>query len=328
VNGAVKSGPNTFGIGIFAGGTSTYVLSGDAVVRRGYLVILADRNGSEQGVSFTFYYHLRGAKGELVDSTGVPVLQPATHFVFPAERTASAATAFAWAPLCIKTGFNIRLQLFNETGTLKQTVNRTFDGQNAEFLDEAFNSAGYTVPTHFGGRVEVQSQELLYVTVLRLETPPGSVQLTSTPPEIPLVIDSIAFDNRETIPEEFGCRGQSVSPPLNWSGYAPGVLSWALIVEDPDAPEGVFIHWVLFNIPAAVRSIDRGAVPTGSRQGRNGFGTLGYGPLCPPQDRHRYFFKLYALDATLSLAAGATAVQLREAMTGHILSTAQFLGYY
>src|SRR5499425_1950470 len=125
-------------------------------------------------------------------------------------------------------------------------------------------------------------------------------------------ISSASFPAGETIPKKFTCDGPDASPKLDWTEPPAKTQSFALIVDDPDAPVGTWVHWVLFNLPASARSLGQNVpnkeeLPYGSRQGRNDVGTTGYGGPCPPAGTpHRYFFKLYALDAKLGLKAGAT----------------------
>ena len=136
------------------------------------------------------------------------------------------------------------------------------------------------------------------------------------------------------IPGKFTCDGEEVSPQLAWSTPPAGTASFALLVTDPDAPRGTFTHWVLYDLPAATRSLPEGVamqgqLADGSRQGRNGFGGLGYGGPCPPGGSpHHYIFTLYALDIRLNLPTGATRAQVEEAMQGHILARGQLIGLY
>jgi hypothetical protein len=136
------------------------------------------------------------------------------------------------------------------------------------------------------------------------------------------------------IPSKFTCDGEGVSPQVAWSAPPAGTASFALLVTDPDAPRGTFTHWVLYNVPAATRLLPeglpaRGELPDGSRQGRNDFGSLGYGGPCPPGGSpHHYIFTLYALDIRLNLPVGATRAQVEEAMQGHILARGELIGLY
>ncbi|GBD21027.1 Putative lipoprotein LppC [bacterium HR28] len=161
---------------------------------------------------------------------------------------------------------------------------------------------------------------------------------TSTPSPSPLTaqlaLTSSAFTPGATIPVEHTCDGADRSPPLAWSEPPPGTASLALLVEDPDAPGGTFIHWLLYELPAHTRSVAAGippldTLPDGARQGRNDFGTLGYRGPCPPPGRsHRYVFRLYALDRPTGLAPGATRDQFLRAIEGHILATGELVGIY
>lgn len=152
--------------------------------------------------------------------------------------------------------------------------------------------------------------------------------------EMALTVSSSAFQEGDKIPAKYTCEGQDVSPPLAWSEPPAGTRSLALIVDDPDAPGGVFTHWLLFNIPPDSRELPE-AVPTqaelasGALQGKTDFGRTGYGGPCPPPGRpHRYQFTLYALDQPLDLEGGASKKQLLSAMEGHILTQGQLTGTY
>ena len=146
-------------------------------------------------------------------------------------------------------------------------------------------------------------------------------------------LTSTAFGQGEPIPRRYTCDGEDISPPLQWSDPPQGTQSFALIADDPDAPMGTWVHWVLYNIPAQARSLPEAVssdaeLPDGSRHGQNSWRRLGYGGPCPPSGTHRYFFKLYALDAQLDLAAGTNKKQLLRAMEGHILAQAELMGTY
>jgi Raf kinase inhibitor-like YbhB/YbcL family protein len=150
-----------------------------------------------------------------------------------------------------------------------------------------------------------------------------SIELTST-----------AFQPGGTIPKQHTADGADRSPPLHWSEPPSGTKSLALICDDPDAPGGTWVHWVLFNLPSQTRELEEG-VPTtetlgnGAKQGTNDFGNIGYGGPDPPKGKpHRYLFKLYALDVAVDLPAGATKAQLTDAMKGHILGEGQLVGTY
>jgi Raf kinase inhibitor-like YbhB/YbcL family protein len=145
---------------------------------------------------------------------------------------------------------------------------------------------------------------------------------------------SPAFAEGERIPVKHTADGADVSPELRWGGIPPNTQTFALLCEDPDAPRGTWTHWVLYNIPADKTILTEGIpkdkeLPDGARQGKNDFGKIGYGGPSPPKGkRHRYFFKLYALDATLDRPAGATRDQVLAAITGHVLAEGHLLGQY
>lgn len=143
-----------------------------------------------------------------------------------------------------------------------------------------------------------------------------------------LEISSQAFSHMGMIPKVYTCDGEDVNPPLSFEGVPEGTKSFALIMDDPDAPVGLWIHWVLWNIPAEASGIQENAVPAGALQGKNSWGRDEYGGPCPPSGTHRYFFKLFALDSTLQLAAGSTKEQLEKAISGHILGKAEIIGLY
>jgi Raf kinase inhibitor-like YbhB/YbcL family protein len=148
-----------------------------------------------------------------------------------------------------------------------------------------------------------------------------------------LELESTAFAPGKSIPARYTCDGEDISPPLQWNDPPPGTQSLALIVDDPDAPAGAWVHWVLYNIPAKSRALQEdisadAELPDSSRHGKNSWGRLGYGGPCPPGGTHRYVFKLYALDTRLNLASGATKKQVLQAMRGHILAQAEMMGMY
>jgi Raf kinase inhibitor-like YbhB/YbcL family protein len=143
-----------------------------------------------------------------------------------------------------------------------------------------------------------------------------------------------AFSAGGAIPGKFTCDGPDVSPKLAWSDPPGKTQSFALIMDDPDAPAGTWVHWVIYDLPANTRELAEGVakqeqLSNGARQGRNDFGKIGYGGPCPPPGKpHRYFFKLCALDAKLDLKAGATKADVERAMKGHILTQAELIGRY
>ena len=144
----------------------------------------------------------------------------------------------------------------------------------------------------------------------------------------PLEISSPVFPEGGEIPSKYTCDGDDASPPLAFTGIPEKARSLVLIVDDPDAPAGTWVHWVVWNIPPDTREIPENSVPDGALQGTNDFGKRKYGGPCPPSGTHRYFFKLYALDANLSLPPGATKAQVEGAMNGHVVARAERVGRY
>jgi hypothetical protein len=147
-------------------------------------------------------------------------------------------------------------------------------------------------------------------------------------------LTSTAFAPGAAIPEQYSCKGADISPLLQWSGAPPNTASFALIMDDPDAPAGVWVHWVMWNVPRSAHSLRENAdkreqLDDGSRQGTNSFGKVGYNGPCPPGGQtHRYFFRLYALDGKLDLAASATRAILDAAMKGHVLVQTEYMGTF
>jgi Raf kinase inhibitor-like YbhB/YbcL family protein len=151
--------------------------------------------------------------------------------------------------------------------------------------------------------------------------------------DMALKITSSAFSEGDMIPRQHTCDGADASPALSWSGVPEGTKSLALICDDPDAPMGTWVHWVLFNIPPGESGLpakvpSNASLSNGAKHGTNDFRRLGYGGPCPPGGTHRYYFKLYALDTVLNLDSGATKSKLEEAMRGRILAEGQLMGKY
>lgn len=169
------------------------------------------------------------------------------------------------------------------------------------------------------------------IGVLAFVVPEGSAQGGLA---MALVISSSSFAPGGDIPKKHTCDAADVSPQLAWSGAPAGTRSFALIVDDPDAPVGTWVHWVYYDLPGTATGLAENVSkvdepPTGGRQGRNDFRKVGYGGPCPPPGKpHRYFFKLYALDRTLDLKAGASKKDVEQAMKGHILAQAELVGKY
>src|SRR5574341_1649094 len=148
------------------------------------------------------------------------------------------------------------------------------------------------------------------------------------PTIFPFTLTSSAFTEGAAIPKKFSCDGENVSPQLKWNGAPANTRSFALIMDDPDAPIGTFTHWVAFDLPASQNEIAEGAKSAG-KSGQNGAGRTGYVGPCPPTGSHRYFFTLYALDVdSLGIGAGVSRGDVEKAMIEHILAKAQLLGRY
>jgi len=148
-----------------------------------------------------------------------------------------------------------------------------------------------------------------------------------------LRLTSTAFKEGEAIPRGYTCDGANVSPPLEWTGVPKSAKTIAIIADDPDAPGGTWVHWVLYNLSAEGLGLIENTPQTetlqgGGVQGKNDFSKIGYGGPCPPSGTHRYFFKFYALDSELALQPGATRAEVEKAMEGHIVGQAQLMGTY
>jgi Raf kinase inhibitor-like YbhB/YbcL family protein len=146
--------------------------------------------------------------------------------------------------------------------------------------------------------------------------------------KVGLSISSPAFENNDNIPSRFTCQGQDVNPHLVIRNIPPGTVSLALIVDDPDAPVGIWVHWVMWNIGAKTMEIGENSVPAGCVQGRNDWKRNSYGGPCPPSGTHRYFFRLYALNTDLRINPNSTADDLKKAMKGSIIEEAELVGLY
>lgn len=148
-----------------------------------------------------------------------------------------------------------------------------------------------------------------------------------------LKVTSSAFREGEMIPAKYTADGEDISPPLSWEGLPEGTRSVAIIADDPDAPAGTWVHWLVWNLPPGTNSLEEN-VPAdnelsgGGVQGTTSFGTVGYGGPAPPSGTHRYYFKVYALDRVLALPSTATKKELERAMEGHILAKGQLMGKY
>ena len=151
--------------------------------------------------------------------------------------------------------------------------------------------------------------------------------------EIKMKLTSAAFKEGGMIPKKYSCDDEDISPPLNWENIPSKTKELAMICDDPDAPMGTWVHWVIYKISPQVKGLTEN-IPTekklssGMVQGMNDFGRIGYGGPCPPGGTHRYFFKIYALDAVINLEPGATKAQVLRAIQGHILEETQLIGKY
>lgn len=144
---------------------------------------------------------------------------------------------------------------------------------------------------------------------------------------------SSAFDEGAMIPDKFTCDDIDISPPLKWSSVPDGTKTFAIICDDPDAPMGTWVHWVIFNLPGNIKELSENVPPlkvleNGAKQGKNDFRKIGYGGPCPPGGTHRYYFKIYALDEELDVDSGIIKKELLKAMGGHILAEGQLMGRY
>lgn len=164
---------------------------------------------------------------------------------------------------------------------------------------------------------------VIFIAGCARQIAPDLTQTTSST----MRITSLDFTDGAAIPARFTCDGGDAAPTLQIADAPAGAASFALIVDDPDAPSGDFVHWLVWNIPPATAVLTT-PVPTGAVEGTTDFGAIGYGGPCPPSGTHRYFFKLYALDAELDLPTTARKPDLEQAMSGHVLAQAQLMGTY
>jgi hypothetical protein len=145
-------------------------------------------------------------------------------------------------------------------------------------------------------------------------------------------IESPAFNRNQIIPTKYTCDGENISPPLKWSNFPYRTVSFVIICDDPDAPGGNWVHWVIYNIPAKLQlnenipNLER--LPDGTMQGKNSWGKIGYGGPCPPSGTHKYIFKIYALDNFLDIPGGATKKEVLQAMNGKVIAKGELIGKY
>ncbi len=166
------------------------------------------------------------------------------------------------------------------------------------------------------------SRWIVLLVVVLLSAPGGAAMAMS--------LRSSAFEQGKAIPEVHTCKGADKSPQLRWSGAPASTASFVLICDDPDAPVGVWDHWVLYNLPAGTTELPEEvtSLPQGTLVGKNSWGRQNYGGPCPPSGTHRYFFKIYALDCPLELPAGTGKQAVLQAMEGHILDQAELMGTF
>lgn len=175
---------------------------------------------------------------------------------------------------------------------------------------------------------------ILIVFSMAIAACAGKAPAPQAESEKTLSLTSTAFQEADKIPARYACDGQDISPPLAWDEPPPRTQAFALIVDDPDAPGGVFTHWILLNIPASARQLAENVpaqerLENGALQGKNDFGSIGYRGPCPPRGSgHHYRFTIYALDNPLDLEPGASGKQVAEAMEGHVLAQGQLTGTY
>jgi Raf kinase inhibitor-like YbhB/YbcL family protein len=148
-----------------------------------------------------------------------------------------------------------------------------------------------------------------------------------------ITVSSTAFNHHESIPALYTCDGENVSPPLAWKGIPAAALSIAVICDDPDAPAGTWVHWVVYDLPPTADSLSErirknDSLPGGAKQGITDFRQTGYGGPCPPSGTHRYYFKAYALDTMLNLPAGKSKKEIERAMQGHVIGYGELVGKY
>ena len=167
---------------------------------------------------------------------------------------------------------------------------------------------------------------IVVILLFMLACSPPTAQTFHNP--LPMKISSPAFLSYEKIPSNFTCKGENINPPLEFEGIPSSARSLVLIMEDPDAPSGTWIHWLLFNIPVSYE-IKENSVPEGAIQGRNSWGANAYGGPCPPSGEHRYFFRLYAVDVKeLGLDSSADVRMVEQMMYNHVVAEAELVGLF
>jgi Raf kinase inhibitor-like YbhB/YbcL family protein len=193
------------------------------------------------------------------------------------------------------------------------------------------------IKRHMKGRYGSMNRHLLLIVIVSLFFIPlhneTSAQIKGKGSDIVISLKSPAFEAGKMIPDVYTCKGKNISPPLTWSNIPKETKSICIICDDPDAPVGIWVHWVIYNIPGDAKGLSEGmpckeTLKDGTVQGRNDFYKTGYGGPCPPFGNHRYFFKIYALDTRLDLKPGVNKKCLLKAMEGHVLGQGQLMGRY
>jgi len=169
---------------------------------------------------------------------------------------------------------------------------------------------------------------MIFLCIACMVSIPITPVMSANQGTVKLKLSSTAFKEHASIPKQYTCNGKDVNPPLMIDNIPKGTKSLALIVDDPDAPVGIWVHWVVWNIDPSIREIKENFLPQGAIQGINDFGKNAYGGPCPPSGTHRYFFKVYALDTLLNLPPHARKADLEKAMKGHIIGQGELIGTY
>ena len=171
------------------------------------------------------------------------------------------------------------------------------------------------------------------IVVLILSSPLAGNTETKGGKDMKINVGSTVFTEGGMIPRQYTCDGEDISPPLSWSGIPKGTKSIAIIADDPDAPGGTWVHWLVYNLPPDLKGLPENvpaqkALADGGIQGMTDFRRIGYGGPCPPSGTHRYFFKVYAIDTMLNLDPGAIKKRLLLSMEGHLLAEGELMGKY
>ena len=182
-------------------------------------------------------------------------------------------------------------------------------------------------------KIKTMNLLIFHIAVYILFYFPGNMDKSYKYVNDVMKISSSAFENGAMIPAKYTCDGQNISPSLEWSGFPGETESFVIICDDPDAPGKVWVHWVIYNIPKHVNSLEEDVpslkvLTSGAIQGKNDFGKIGYGGPCPPSGTHRYYFKIYALDVSLPDTPGLKKSQVLDEIEGHVLEEAQLIGKY